>query len=102
VSTKPITIALNATAKRQLVAAARWWKEQRGASSVIADAIEDLAAHLVLNPYLGQVVEGARRPDVRRFYLHGIGYHVFYRFNEQRARVVIVAIWHEKRRPLRL
>jgi hypothetical protein len=47
-------------------------------------------------------VHNARRPGYRRFYLERIGYHLYYRFEESKARIVIVAFWHERRRPLRL
>ncbi len=73
-----------------------------GASSAIRDALAWIVDHLQQNPFMGSHVENARRSDVRRFYLDRIGYHIFYRVDQRRARVVIVTFWHERRRPPRL
>lgn len=82
----------------QEILEAEAWREQKG---VIRAAMVSLANNLILNPFLGQAVEGARRPGLRRFYVGSIGYHVFYRVDQRRGLIVIFSVWHERRRPPR-
>jgi hypothetical protein len=78
-------ITTNARADRQIEAAASWWREHRS-SEAIAEQLEWIVGHLRINPRLGE----------------RIGYHLYYRVDETAGRIVIVAFWHERRRPLRL
>jgi hypothetical protein len=68
----------------------------------LSDEIARITGLLTLNPYMGDEVHNARRPGLRHFYLGRVGFHLYYRVDEKKGRLEIVAFWQERRRPLRL
>lgn len=95
-------VVVSPRAERHLEAADRWWRANRERSQAIREEIGEIVGLLVRSPYLGKAVENPRTPGVRRFYLERIDYHLFYRVDDKRARIVLMALWHARRRPLRL
>lgn len=86
-------------AERQVDMAARWWRENRSRAS---DALaEDLASALELiatQPGVGAIARSSRLSNVRRVYLHRIGYYLYYRVTSGESAIVqIVAFWHSSR-----
>jgi plasmid stabilization system protein ParE len=93
------SVLVSRAADQQIAEVERWWKENGLASDAIHNEIKRFSDLLEVNPYLGNAVENARRPGLRHFYLERIRRHVFYRVDEHNARVVIVALRHERTPP---
>lgn len=99
---RPLIVVVSRRAVRNIEAADRWWKESRDTSDAIRDELRWIVGLLLLNPYMGEIAENARRPGLRHFYLERILHHLYYRVDEQRAHVRIVALRHARRRPVRI
>src|ERR1700733_5918108 len=99
---KPLAVIVLPRVSRQIADADRWWRENRETSNAIADEIRRLLEHLVLNPYMGQAAENARRRGVGRWYLERIAPHLYSHVDVKRAQLKIVGFRHARRRPIRM
>jgi plasmid stabilization system protein ParE len=100
---RPLIVVSSPRADRHIEAADRWRKERRGNTDEdVREAIRWAAEVLVDHPYIGQTAENPRTAGVRRFYLERIDCHLYYRVEETRGRIVLMALWHARRRPLRV
>ena len=88
--------------EREVAAAIRWGRENRGATTTILYEIERLADDVEQNPAMYALAENARTPGLRRAYLPRIGYHVFYTIDETRDEALFLHFRHAKRRPAKL
>lgn len=66
---RPLIVVVSRRADRNIEAADRWWKESRDTSDAIRDELSWIVGLLLLNPYMGEIAENARRPGLRHFYL---------------------------------
>lgn len=99
---RPLAVVFHKRAQREIVAVGQWWRENRGSARLIAEQILWIASLLAMSPHLGAAVHGTRRAGVRRFYLERIDYHLYYAVDPSGARVVVLSLWHARRRPPRL
>jgi plasmid stabilization system protein ParE len=99
---RPLTVAVTVRAERQIDAADRWRKENRETSDVIHDEIAQVMALVLESPKMYALAENARDPGVRRIYIERIDYHLYYRLDERRRQIRIVAFRHARRRPIRI
>jgi plasmid stabilization system protein ParE len=86
------TVALVRRAARQAKRVGAWWRENRTASpdlfaSELAAAIDALAAA----PQIGQRIDDAGLPGIRRVLLRASQFHVYYDLDGTTVR--IVAVW---------
>lgn len=88
-------IAFTLRARRQLVAASKWWLEHREKAPQAFD--EDIASGLSTiaeRPLLGERVP--RKAGIRRFFLRRIGYFLYYRAMSG-GDIEVLAVWHHSR-----
>lgn len=50
----------------------------------------------------GAAAENARPRGLRRLYLERVDHHLYYRVDERKDRIVVIALWHARRERLRL
>ena len=87
-----LTVKIKPRARREINAAAAWWKENRlAAPGAVAGDLEEALTLLAEFPGIGTKVENNRSPETRRWLLKRIGAHVYYRV---RGPVLeVVAFW---------
>ena len=92
-----LTYLIKARAKREIEKAADWWAENRlAAPGAVRKDLEDALKILVEQPGIGTKVETGRTPQVRRFLLDRISYHLYYRV--RRSKLEVLSVWHTSRR----
>ncbi len=87
-----VRVGLARRAARQAREIDSWWRENRPAAASLFS--EELAAAFVAiegAPQLGQQVQHATAPDVRRVLLRATRHHVYYVFAGEVVRVL--AVW---------
>lgn len=99
---RPLIVVVSRRADRNIEAADRWWRDNHATSDAIRDEFSWVVGLLLVNPYMGEIAENARRPGLRYFYLERILHHLYYRVDEQRAHIRLVALRHASRRPVRV
>jgi plasmid stabilization system protein ParE len=83
-------------ARRQILKAAEWWREnRRAAPGAIESDLNAAIEILVEHPGIGSKVENARDAQTRRLYLARTRYFVYYRAKGQFLE--IVGFWHSSR-----
>jgi len=93
-----LTIVIAPRARVQLITVDEWWREHRPeAPELIQLEFGEALEQLRTAPRSGVFVLGAPVPDLRRVLLVRTRYHVYYVFDEQRATVEIMAVWHAMR-----
>lgn len=91
-----LTYLIKARAKREIEKAAEWWAENRlAAPGAVRKDLEDALNILVEQPGVGTKVETGRSPQVRRFLLNRISYHLYYRV--RRSELEVLSMWHTSR-----
>lgn len=86
-----VTVALVRRAAQQARQIDAWWRENRPASpdlfaSELAGAINALAAA----PRIGQRVDDASLPGIRRLLLRATQFHIYYDYDGATVRIVAV------------
>lgn len=85
-------VEVSPTARRQLLALAAWWRENRPAARVrVEDALEAAVAAMVEHPGLGPTY--SQDPRYRTWRLRGTPYVLFYRVDEAAETIWIVVAW---------
>lgn len=91
-----LEVEVTPRAAAQIEAAAVWWLRNRPAApDAIRLDLADAIALLSRQPDIGAKSRTARYPDLRRFYLSRVRYHVYY--DVRPGKVVILAVWHASR-----
>lgn len=93
-------IVFHRRARRELVAASRWWSRHRDKAPDAFD--EDLRETWQLiehSPHIGQAIR-AKRPGVRRVLMERVRYYVYYYVRDEI--IEVISVWHASRRPPRL
>jgi plasmid stabilization system protein ParE len=89
-----LTIVLRRQARREFDEAADWYEQHRpGLGARFTAAVQDVFDEIATNPQRYAVVH----KDVREGLVKGFPYCVYYR--EQRARIVVLAVFHTSRDP---
>ena len=89
-------VRITARARRQIVAARRWWFENRDkAPFVLDDEIDEVVALIAENPAIGVRVH-ARRRGVRRLTMERTRYYIYYDQVADES-IEILALWHASR-----
>jgi plasmid stabilization system protein ParE len=90
----PLRVGLRAEA--QIEEASDWWFEHRPDARGLFDGeLERAFASIRQMPGIGQRVEYAPRPGVRRVYMARVRYHVYY--VDAGDAIEILAVWHSAR-----
>ena len=92
----PLPVRIKPRARREIIAAAAWWSENRtSAPGAVAVDLKDALDLLAEFPGVGVKVENARDSETRRWRLLRLGYEIYYRVKSNRLEVV--AFWHAAR-----
>ncbi|HEX8171625.1 MAG TPA: type II toxin-antitoxin system RelE/ParE family toxin [Thermoanaerobaculia bacterium] len=87
-------------ARRQYVAASRWWLEHRDkAPEAFDEDLNSIWRLIGTRPGAGQIVRSRSR-GIRRVLAERVRYYVYYRVFDDR--IEVLSIWHASRRPPRL
>jgi plasmid stabilization system protein ParE len=87
-----VKVEVSPTARRQLLALAAWWRENRPAARVrVEDALESAVAAMAEHSGLGPTY--SRDPRYRTWRLRGTPYVLFYRVDEAAETIWIVVAW---------
>jgi plasmid stabilization system protein ParE len=87
-----VKVQVSPTARRQLLALAAWWSQNRSASRVrVEDALEAAVGAMAEHPALGPTY--SRDPRYRTWRLKGTPYVLFYRVDAAAETVWIVVAW---------
>lgn len=89
-------VALSLTAEAQLDEITRWWRDNRGSSALLKRELHKARTLLVELPKAGAPADFVAM-GVRQILLRRTQYILYYRLNEARREVLIVAIWHTAR-----
>lgn len=86
------------SARRQVREAVAWWIEnRRDAPTLLVDELDEVVGLLATSPHVGIAYEAYKSRPLRRLFLPGSGYHVYYAIDERRGRVTVRALWHGRR-----
>lgn len=85
-------VEVSLTARRQLLALAAWWSENRPSSRVrVEDALESAFATMADHPGLGLTY--SQDPRYRTWRLRGTPYLLFYRVDGEAETIWVVVAW---------
>ena len=89
-------------AEAQIDAALLWWARNRtGARDLLAREIDAAIGAIEQVPEMGRRTRSRLFRDVRRLFLRGSRYHLYYQVSHERGEVRAVYFRHARRRPLR-
>ena len=84
------------TARRQIEKAAQWWRVNRQAAPrLFRDELRQAFELITEQPEIAPIAPEVEAPNVRRFHLSRIRYHLYYRRREDT--VEVLALWHSSR-----
>jgi plasmid stabilization system protein ParE len=91
-----LRLSVVTTAERHIRKAARWWRDNRPAApdlftKELARAFDLIAS----NPAIAPLAPDAPAPEIRRFHLARIHYHLYYQVVGDT--VEVLAVWHMSR-----
>lgn len=96
--TTPLAVFFTRRAEREAVMEDRWWRENRPAApDLLARELERALSLLTIGPMLGPAARDVRLRGVRRILLSRTGYHVYYRVQPRKRRVLVLALWSARR-----
>ena len=88
----PLTVRIKPRARREIIAAAAWWSENRlAAPGAVAQDLREALSVLAEFPGIGTKVENTKSPEIRRWFLKRIGHHIYYRCKG--SVLEVVAFW---------
>ena len=89
-------VVISPLAAQQIAAAEQWWLDHSGGlSSIVSDEVERILDLLAEVPNIGKIVQ-AVQPGVRRIAVPRIGYHLYYRLDEEGV-IRALSLWHKRR-----
>lgn len=95
---RPLHIEVGDLAKAQIRAAEEWWRLNRPrAPNAIREELERASALISVQPEVGARARNISLPGVRRLYLAGVRYYVYYRVVTEPEQVEVLAFWHASR-----
>lgn len=92
---KVFRVVVDPPAQRQFATIAEWCRDNGVSISRLEKAVEQALTLLAHHPGMGTSVQ--EPPDVFRLRLKRTKYQMFFRVNEGRREVHIVAFWHTSR-----
>src|SRR5207248_755358 len=93
-----VAVETSPEADAQAEAAERWWRENRPrASGRFIDELNAALGLLAESPQTGRKVKGRRVRGLRRLLLPVTRYHVYYVYQPELARVVVISVWSAHR-----
>jgi plasmid stabilization system protein ParE len=99
---RALSILFTARASREMDDARSWLEKHRGSERVeeMADELAKALDRLAILPEMGaRVWTGSSwSKTLRRLLLRRSGYHLYYRVQPKAAQVVVLAVWHERRK----
>jgi plasmid stabilization system protein ParE len=91
-----LAVTIKPRARREIIAAAAWWSENRfAAPGAVAQDLSEALKILVEFPGIGTKVENTKFPETRRWFLKRIGHHIYYRCRG--SDLEVVAFWSADR-----
>jgi plasmid stabilization system protein ParE len=85
-------------AQRQILAAAKWWAENRPAApALLREELESAYALIASLPFAGEAVPHSRIVGLRRVLLSRTQYHVYYVAPNDEGVIAVLALWHTSR-----
>jgi plasmid stabilization system protein ParE len=94
-------VEIDAEAAEEIALASAWWREHRQAApELFVQEIAAVLAMLGLWPSAGIRAQDTRLRGVRRLLMARVGYHVYFRVEDQV--IVVLSVWHAKRRRPRI
>jgi plasmid stabilization system protein ParE len=77
---------------------ASWWRLNRPkAPEAVREELDRAFSLLTLQPHIGARARSERLAGVRRLLLSRVRHHVYYRVDEARHQVEVLALWHANR-----
>jgi len=93
-----LVIVVTEVARAQILTAEEWWRLNRPkAPDAIGEELERASALITAQPGVGSTARDADLAGVRRLHLARVRYDIYYRVNEDFARVEVLAFWHASR-----
>src|SRR5579862_7816588 len=93
---KALDIFLTARAEQSIVAAVKWWRENRAdAPNAIREEMERTLTMIAEFPEIGSRFGNASGKRVRRVLLERVHYHLYYCVRKNR--IEVLNLWHESR-----
>lgn len=81
-------------AKQQVARIELWWKDNRpSAPRLFAEELESTLQLICESPGVGMSWPSARCPGIRRAFMPKTGHHVYFRVDEARGVVRVMAVW---------
>jgi plasmid stabilization system protein ParE len=91
-----LLVKVKPRARREVLAAAQWWRLNRPAApGAVAADLKDALELLAEFPGIGTKVEDAKDPETRRWWLERVRYHIYYR--PRGRHLEVVAFWGGER-----
>jgi plasmid stabilization system protein ParE len=82
----------------EITRAQAWWLANRDkAPAALEDDLAEAYASIAAAPRASPLWAASRKPEVRRYLLRRVRYHLYYRVEARH--IVILALWHSSRRP---
>jgi plasmid stabilization system protein ParE len=98
---EPYTVEIDPPAEQSIEEACRWWEQHSPArAQLIVDQLEKAYRHLARFPAAGAPVQirGRWAETARVLVLDGTGYGLYYDVDDESRQVLVLLLWHEKRR----
>jgi plasmid stabilization system protein ParE len=92
-----VKIRLTPRARRRALAVAKWWRENRAASDLFEQELEQAKRRLAEQPDLGLEYETVRGVSIRRLLLPKSEQHIYYSVDRATKTVIIYHIWGGRR-----
>src|SRR5438132_10863716 len=94
-------IRIFSRARRDITAAAAWWKANRPAAPELFEKELSTALHQLEEvPLSGPAARDARLGEFRRLSMNQTRYQLYYRINQRKDQVEVLRLWHMSRRGL--
>lgn len=93
-----IRVELAPSVVREIDRADEWWRASRGAASeLFVNELSDALERLARSPLVGVPYPWGGPFEVRRLFLPGSRYHVYYSYESAHSLVKVRALWHGAR-----
>jgi plasmid stabilization system protein ParE len=93
---KAYRVVFAGRARREIVRAAAWWKDNRTDSpELLIEELAEALGKIALAPYAG--ADLSHPSGARRWLLHRCRYHLYYTIDDAARTVTLRAVWHATR-----
>jgi plasmid stabilization system protein ParE len=91
-------VRISPEAERQLRELEAWWAANRPSSrTTFKEAFSAVVGHISRMPSIGRPCDDIQLPGVRRLWIEGTPYAVFYSVDRGASEVLIAAVWSRAR-----